>query len=50
MKADEDNSLMEKINTPVESFQSYFKQTHHENVVNFFDKMVEMLKIDIDAN
>lgn len=50
MKADEDNSLMEKINTPVESFQSYFKQTHHENIVNFFDKMVEMSKIDIDAN
>ncbi len=40
----------EKIYSPVDSYQNYYKQLHSDNTSNLFNKLVEESQIDIEAN
>jgi len=45
-----ENSLMQEIYSPVDSYKSLFKDLHNQNTINHFNEMVKKSQIDIEAN
>ena len=50
MESTKNSLAMQELYSPVNSYQSIFKQVHSDNVSNLFKELVEISKIDIEAN
>lgn len=50
MELNENSLAMQELYSPVSSYQSIYKQVHSDNASNLFKEMVEISKIDIEAN